>query len=142
MTREEKQLLRKIEKIVRKVAQYIGDLKGWSFEIYAMDQLDADFGDGSAYTVAAYSDPKWEYKHCKLYFNLDELKTTGDYGITAVVVHELYHAAISEMREWHPDYESINPQGKFWRNRVKHEESVVTALSDGTLALLKKCGII
>lgn len=141
MTRTRKQLLKKLASIVKKVKYFIGDVSQWTININLIDQNEMKNED-SSYTTYAYCEPKWEYKNCCIHFNYDQLKESSDKELVGVVVHELYHAAIVQMREWNPNLSGIEVTSKFWIKTIKHEECVVTALTEATCNLLEIAGIV
>lgn len=67
---------------------------------------------------------EWKYCEATLVLNCEELASRSDDEVEHVIVHELCHVLVNEMREWAgshmPDDE--------WAAYMKHEERVVTQL--------------
>lgn len=76
--------------------------------------------DGS--TFVASCDVNWQYQDYTLNINEIDLRRRSNSTIERVVVHELLHAVVNEMRE----------QG------IKHEERVTTHLECAILFMLNK----
>jgi hypothetical protein len=55
----------------------------------------------------------WKYATASLHINLDSFSRMGDKDIESVIIHELCHALVNEMRE----------------GEMHHEERVVTGLA-------------
>lgn len=62
--------------------------------------------------AAAICDTKWQYEESAVTFNLKQLRKLNDKEIEEVVVHELMHIFLNEMRE----------------KGIKHEEHTATRL--------------
>ncbi len=70
--------------------------------------------------AAASCKARWEYQTASLQFNLRTLHGYKDPELAEVVIHELLHAAVNEMR----DVACAEDAG------IKHEERVVTHLTN------------
>ncbi len=115
---------RKTRKRIRRIAKQWIEMLGfrwWTVDLeFARDGgslKDAVDGWESAMCVRV----KWEYLQCAIEFNMPACASHSDDKIAENFRHELCHAMIWEMRQWHTagDDSSANEQC------VKHEERVV-----------------
>ncbi len=98
-------------------------LSGWRINIrYIKAPEMTKLTGGTLYE--AFCTPQWEYKTADLYFNLDEVVGMQVDEGESLVVHELAHCLVSEMRSWEKDSD--------------HEERVVT---DIERALMRAKGL-
>lgn len=67
--------------------------------------------------VVARTFADWRYATCNIYFNLPTLKSLSVRDVEKVIIHELCHVLINEMRE----------------GGIDHEERVVTTLTKAFL---------
>ena len=94
-------------------------LKWWTVHII----YDALKRDGSP-KCAGTADVDWQYMEASITFHLPKLLDEKDDELEQVVLHELMHILVHEMREWARD---AGPDG-YDRCRA-HEERVVTTLT-------------
>jgi predicted SprT family Zn-dependent metalloprotease len=65
-------------------------------------------------TIIGRTYADWKYRTAHIYINLPALKRKTSYQIEEIIVHELMHVLVNEMRE----------------GNIKHEERVVTSLTE------------
>ena len=95
-------------------------LKWWEVTLnFVTDKTEAYkmFGYDQESIVMARSYPDWRYMTCTIYFNIPAMKSKTEDEIEKIIIHELCHALVNEMREGHID----------------HEERVVTTLTKAFL---------
>lgn len=93
-------------------------LPGWHVEI--------ELRDGEpCHSAECY--PQWEYMKASVIFFHEEINKVPRPYIEALVIHELLHAALSQMHETPTDGETN-----------KHEERVVTMLESALLSMKGK----
>ncbi len=101
-------------------------LKGWILEItYSLAVTNTATGEQAAADCTA----NWAYKRAEMTFYLPALQEMADLDVELVIVHELCHALVNEMREWGTHFNNTDPELPARR----HEERVVTELALGFL---------
>ena len=90
------------------------------------DSHEMDIGASDCSVAAISCD--WTYRHALIKFNVQRMKEFSKQEIDAVVVHELSHCLVNQMREL-LSMEENDP----W---IKHEESTVTGIA---IAVLGAC---
>lgn len=121
------QLRSKVNKMVWQIAPYLGIDSQWTFTVSYRDRIEEE----DTYGIAGGCEALWQYKQCALVISLDETKDYTDRDLRNLLTHELLHAALQEMREWCPNWESIDYCSRSGTSRMKHEEHVVTAMTTG-----------
>lgn len=127
MTKERKESLARHEKARGKVMAFV---EKWKADLWlghwSIDTVLEWNGIHSATSahghVLGECDADWRYLSAKLRFNLPELSVLSDEKIEEVVVHELLHVHLNEMRE----------QG------LPHEERVCSLLTQVMLFLSRR----
>ena len=108
------QVERKVTKLVKKWKPLLG-LSVWDVTCQFFDgpylMADGEPSTGSAASCRA----SWAYMSATLSFDTDVLSHYDDRELEVVVVHELAHVLVNEMREDDPD--------------VQHEERVTTSVA-------------
>jgi len=107
---------KKIKKYLKKWITPLG-LGWWKIDIFYIDDPatilnEFKTGDGEG-IVRATVKPQWEYGVASINFNLPAFNNLDDDEIERVVIHELVHILVNEMRE----------------SEMHHEERVVTGLT-------------
>lgn len=90
--------------------------------------MDFTRDDDSGNTLAKCI-PDWSYKHATITFHTNLMNGKSDKRIAEVVIHELVHCLVHEMREWSPERQSGDALDKC----MAHEERVVTELTDAII---------
>lgn len=111
--------LKKLKQICNKWIYRLG-LKWWEVELnFVIDKAEAYkmFGYDQESVVVARSFPDWRYMTCRIYFNFPAMKSKSEIEVEKIVIHELCHALVNEMRE----------------EGLEHEERVVTTLTKAFL---------
>lgn len=108
-TRTSKQLIDVIRKYIKKWKTNLF-LGSWRINFNVRDYLKT--GDDGFGTIAT-CDSSWQYFEATLNFSLEKMANMEEKDIEGVVVHELLHAVVNEMRE----------------EDIKHEERVVSQLT-------------
>ena len=75
----------------------------WTISFNLRDWLSNDYGN--ALQTAARCTPRWKYFEAELEFNYLVLKDKKDEDIERIVLHELLHIVVNEMREEGIDHE-------------------------------------
>ena len=96
------QLRIKVRKMIWEVAPYVGLDDQWDITVEYPDRLD----NGDGYDIAGGCDSKWQYKQCALSFSYVCVKNYTDSELRCLIIHELLHASLQEMREWSDDWVS------------------------------------
>lgn len=94
-------------------------LKEWVITV-KFSREPFDTRDGNVAGAHIYS--HWHYKQAEIEFNCLELYRLGLLELELIIIHELCHALVNEMREWagsEPETEAL----------MRHEERVVSELS-------------
>lgn len=122
MTDEQYKSIRgRIQKAYRKWRDMLY-LYGWKLYLH-YHRTSSDFDDATPAEVTARAcgccSVSWEYTDAAIHFNLERVHELDydDEDIEELVVHELMHCLLNEMREWQ-DVDS--------ENRIAHEERVAT----------------
>ncbi len=91
--------------MVKKWRECLG-LNTWRFEINYFRTGDYMPGEGDTVTFANIT-PQWKYLEAQLSFNMPQLAEMDDVQLEEIVVHELSHCLVDEMRavEKDPDHE-------------------------------------
>jgi len=111
--------LKYIRKLFDKWTYRLG-LRWWSLcLVYKEDPQDIieTFGHVENSIVIAKTFCDWRYGTATIYFNLPKLKQMSKEDIEHVIIHELCHILVNEMRE----------------GEIHHEERVVTGLTKAFL---------
>jgi hypothetical protein len=111
--------LREAKKLCNKWEYRLG-LKWWDITfVFITDKTEAykTFGYDPDTIVMARSYPDWRYGTCTIYFNFPAMKSKEKWEGEKIIIHELCHVLVNEMREGHID----------------HEERVVTTLTKAFL---------
>lgn len=75
--------------------------------------------------VAGRAHVRWEYQLATLEFFCAELLPLSDRNLEEIIVHEMVHILVNEMREFAKDTESAA--------QMKHEERVTTILTNALI---------
>ena len=111
--------LKKIRKACETWTYRLG-LKWWEIEFnFVTDKAEAYkmFGYDQESVVMARSYPDWRYMICTIYLNIPAMKSKEAWEVEKIIIHELCHALVNEMRE----------------DGLDHEERVVTGLTKAFL---------
>ena len=111
--------LKKIRKACETWTYRLG-LKWWEIEFnFVTDKAEAYkmFGYDQESVVMARSYPDWRYMTCTIYLNIPAMKSKEAWEVEKIIIHELCHALVNEMRE----------------DGLDHEERVVTGLTKAFL---------
>lgn len=95
----------------------------WYIEVVYYDdpaEVLQRFGNDSGKIVAARTYAEWQYATAKIEFNLLAICEMNSDEIEHIVVHELFHILVNEMRE----------------GEMHHEERVVTTLTKAAFWLV------
>jgi hypothetical protein len=114
-----------IKKLINKWVYRLG-LRWWTVTINYYDdarEIIRIFGNDSERTVIARTYSDWRYATCVIEINLPELLDMTKEESERVIVHELCHALVNEMRE----------------DGIDHEERVVTGLTKAFLWTQSDC---
>lgn len=112
----------------RHIKQFDALAEKWKFALFLGNwALITDHfreGDGktdaaTGKTPAASCSADWRYMHVKLSCNCFEFADMPAHEVERIVIHELLHAVVHEMREWSENDDSCLP----------HEERVVSHLT-------------
>lgn len=105
---------RKIAKFVKKWRPLLG-LNSWdiSLQFFAGVYIQADGVPSTGSDASCHA--SWPYMSATIAFDTDSLSNYTDRDLEVVVVHELAHVLVNEMREPDPD--------------VAHEERVTTMVA-------------
>ena len=105
-----KQLHSVIHRLVKKwkYALYLGM---WKIDFVVRDYIGDSRVDG--YQTAASCDTSWQYFTAAIDFSYVQLKDMEEEEIEKIIIHELLHIVVNEMRE----------------DGIEHEERVVSHLS-------------
>jgi predicted SprT family Zn-dependent metalloprotease len=90
-------------------------LRWWTVNVYwykKPKQVKRFFGKRKDETVLARTFSDWRYGTAEIHFNLPAFECMTDDEIESVIIHELCHVLVNEMRE----------------GEIHHEERVVTQL--------------
>lgn len=105
----------KVEKYLVKWLKPLGLLWWETYALYIDDPRELAeqdyFRDGDTILARTFAD--WRYGTIKIYFNVPAIKDLEDIALERLVVHELVHALVNEMRE----------------EGIDHEERVVSGLT-------------
>lgn len=106
-------------------------LADWSIRVqYTRDAVCVD--DGTGYEIGAKVTTSWQYKMMNLEFNLQSTINASISEVEKIVVHELCHAVVNEMREWCGENRSADEGSE---SAIAHEERVVTELTNILIGL-------
>jgi len=112
LTAEEKRIRKVVNERVNKWRRMLG-LGLWKIEVCLVYSIDCET---PSLNTLAQCTATWQYRLITIEVNLHEALTQSDEDLEKMVIHELCHALVCEMRENDPD--------------SKHEERVVTGLTD------------
>ena len=112
MTPDEKRIRKFLNERVKKWRNMLG-LDMWKVTLVLVDSIDCET---PSLRTLAQCVATWQYRLISIEVNLHEALTQTDADLERMVIHELSHALVCEMRENDPD--------------SKHEERVVTGLTD------------
>lgn len=115
---EIKQTKQKIHLLMKKWVGPIG--LGW-FAIKTKYNMNCGESSDQEYSVLAKCTTRWEYRVAEIEFNMHACAYCDDESLEQVVVHELMHIFVNEMRE----------------EGIKHEERVCETLSKAFVWLWK-----
>ena len=96
-------------------------LDRWKIKISYLAEGPIEGDDGSFALMTCTA--RWEYRKATITVALSECPALPDDELEQIVVHELMHIFLSEMREKDED--------------LKHEERVATMLAEGLIGLYK-----
>jgi hypothetical protein len=123
----------RLQKIIHKWVQPLG-LLYWQRIKIAYERERGPEDDYTACEVAACASCAWYYKEAALTFFCSETITLDEDAAESVVVHELCHVLVNEMREWSP---AAGMSEDEVRKAVRHEEHVVTNLAQAFIWVWK-----
>lgn len=92
-------------------------LKWWNITYNYHDEPYTGDAYPDGRTPSARTSVDWDYNRATIHFYLSECKGSDDDYIERIVVHEMYHVLINEMRQW-----------KDANDALSHEERVVCNL--------------
>lgn len=87
--------------------------------------------DGRVSIAPASSHVKWEYLYAHLDFNVEEMAGMDDARVEEIVVHELMHVMVNEMRDLCAEEHPI---------LIKHEERVCETLAQAFIQVVARRG--
>lgn len=91
-------------------------LRGWNVEVKCHRGPWVGMRDaGAGFVVPADITCHWQYAEARININLEEVKDLSKEKLEKVLLHELCHAIVNEMRYWEEDH--------------SHEERVVTHMT-------------
>lgn len=122
MTDKEKKLLKgRVNTLLKEWIFKLIPLRDWQIvAVFSDDKEATPFG----YEAGAFADAVWYYRRATITFIMPSIFDLQDLELESLVVHELCHLLVNEMREW----------GNESATKVRHEEHVVTGLA---MALLQ-----
>ncbi len=109
---------RRVEGFLRKWLKPLG-LLWWNIEVEYDRTADLSVTAPEGRSVAAKCKVDWQYKQATITFNVPEIGELNDGGLERVVVHELMHIFLNEMRSYDTDSD--------------HEERVASDLASAFL---------
>ncbi len=116
-------LKRNLEKIRFKWQTCMG-LRWWSIK-FIFDRVPSDTTRPDGYFCQASTVVRWEYLSATITFNMPLLVECKDKHLEEIVVHELCHVLVNEMRQWAEDEIPVGKKDE----GMKHEERVVTCMT-------------
>jgi len=123
--KEFNKLKSKIHKIIDKWSPMLG-LKWWTVKIYyeRVNCTDISRHDDGYSRAGAQTHVQYPYKTAQIYFYLPDLKSLGKQELENLVIHELIHILVNEMR--------------FFNEGIDHEERVVSDLTSAFIWTYKR----
>ena len=111
----------RIEALRTKWSKTLG-LHRWAVDYeYCREGLPTKSDDAKDnYVSTATATVRWQYHDATIRFNVPELAECSDTKIERIVIHEMMHVLVNEMRDTSDDW-------------LKHEERVCTMLTDAIL---------
>ena len=112
------------------------NLWNWNLKLaWERDQFRVpdDFSPESARALA-YTLSDWQYNECTITFNMAGLLGEDDAMLEYILVHEMMHMAVNEMRALRGPSDSPGEMAY----RLQHEERVCTVLARGFINLRKE----
>jgi Zn-dependent protease with chaperone function len=109
--RQFKKLRRRIERIAAKWKLLLAN--HWRFTYVFLkkpNKLVKGHGNWICYAATAVN---WEYLDATIYFNMRQVRRMTKDELEEIIVHEMTHALVNEMRDW----------------TIKNEERVVTTIA-------------
>jgi hypothetical protein len=107
-------------------------LREWSKTItFSRERAESENNQGAETwinSIGAETTANWPYKEVKIVFYAPALVNHSNLELELVVVHELCHAMVNEMREWGGVSDENDQAAK-----IRHEERVVTDLTNSFL---------
>lgn len=120
-----KQQKKRITPLVREWRERLG-LTNWNLTHHYHDgTFHLDDGSNSDQAVGACFS-RWQYQTIKLDFNAQQTARFDDDELREIVIHELMHAMVNEMRD---------PYTEWTKERSAHEERVVTMLTNAIIGV-------
>lgn len=122
-TKEYIQIRNKAQKFFHEWRLNLG-LRWWQVTLRTHDERFEDNGDCNGTCRV-----DWEYLYATIDLYLSNLVGKSDKEIEELVVHELCHILVNEMREFAPE----KMEGEELKKAMKHEERVVSCLTNAFL---------
>jgi predicted metal-dependent peptidase len=95
-------------------------LDNWERHLYLLSRkkdIKRTFKKEGHKNAIAYINSDWHYMYLSIYINMNYVKGLTNYKLQKLILHELFHAIVNEMRETNP----------------KHEERVATYLTNAMI---------
>ena len=124
--REFKRQQDRVRKLLDKWVDPLG-LGDWQIKLFLFhDALPGRESEGGAFAPVFQTESSWEYKMARIDGAACQTADCTDAELERLLVHELVHSLVAEMREEDPDH--------------KHEERVVTSITDAILCCVNYVG--
>lgn len=114
-----KRIKKKLEKYFHRWTYRLG-LDNWERHLYLLSRkkdIKRTFKKEHHENAIAYINCDWRYMLLSIYINTNKAKGLTNYKLEKIIIHELFHAIVNEMRN----------------NDLSHEERVVTNLTNAVL---------